>query len=172
MNIEVKRAAIEEKSILRNLLELYQYDFSEFEGDDLNEHGLFEYKYLDHYWTEDTRYPFIVRVNGKLAGFALVRDLISPDNNITHCISEFFIMKKYRKQGICRTVAHKVFDMLPGRWRVAQIEQNIPAQKFWRKVISAYTADDYLEIYQNDNDWVGQVQQFLSKGNSMEAPNE
>lgn len=35
MNIEVKRASIEEKSILRNLLELYQYDFSEFEGNDL-----------------------------------------------------------------------------------------------------------------------------------------
>ena len=81
-------------------------------------------------------------------------------------------MKKYRKQGIGKTVAQKVFDMLPGYWRVAQIEQNIPAQNFWRKVISAYTKGDYHEIYQNDEHWVGPVQMFLSKGGPKEVTNE
>lgn len=164
MNIEVKRLAIEEKSILRNLLELYQYDFSEFESEDLDEHGLFGYKYLDHYWTEDSRYPFIVKVDGKLAGFSLVRDLISPGNTITHSMAEFFIMRKYRKQGIGKAVAHKVFDILPGNWRVSQVEKNFPAQNFWRKVISEYTNGNYHEIYQNDEDWIGPVKTFNSNG--------
>jgi len=171
MNIEIKKASIEEKSILRNLLELYQYDFSEFDGSDIDEHGLFGYKYLDHYWTEDNRYPFIIRVNGKLAGFVLVRDLINTDNTITHCISEFFIMRKYRRQGIGKTVAQKVFDMFPGYWSVAQIEQNIPAQNFWRKVISEYTKGNYREIYQNDDNWVGPIQLFLSKGTHNDTIN-
>lgn len=27
------------------------------------------YKYIDHYWTEEGRYPYLVIQSGKLAGF-------------------------------------------------------------------------------------------------------
>jgi predicted acetyltransferase len=75
MNIEVQQASLEDKAILRNLLELYAYDFSEFDQCDVDAHGLFGYNRLDHYWTEPGRYPFLVRVEGKLAGLVLVRTL-------------------------------------------------------------------------------------------------
>lgn len=66
MKIEIQPASLEDKTILRNLMELYAYDFSEFEQSDVDEHGLFGYERLDHYWTEPGRYPFLVRAHGRL----------------------------------------------------------------------------------------------------------
>ncbi len=45
--IEVTEA---DKPVVRNLLELYQHDFSEFDDRDVDAHGLYGYPYLDHYW--------------------------------------------------------------------------------------------------------------------------
>jgi hypothetical protein len=52
MNIDIQRAKAEEKPVLRKMLELYAYDFSEIDKDDLNDHGEFGYGYLDYYWLE------------------------------------------------------------------------------------------------------------------------
>jgi predicted acetyltransferase len=57
-------------------MQLYLYDFSEMCGDDCDERGLFEYEYLPRYWIEPERHPFLIRVDGKLAGFALVREMV------------------------------------------------------------------------------------------------
>jgi predicted acetyltransferase len=154
VNIDIKEASIEDKSILRNLMELCQHDYSEFSGEDVNEHGTFGYRYLDHYWTEPGRHPFIIKVSGKLAGLALVR-AIGED---THSIAEFFIMRKYRRQGVGQTVAHRIFGMFPGKWRIAQEAGNLPAQIFWRKVISRYTNGDFEDV--QDDNWEGPVQEF------------
>jgi len=159
MDVQVTPAAIDEKSIVRNLLEFYIYDFSEYEGWDLNEHGIFGYRYLDHYWTEPGRHPFLVRVDGKLAGFALV----SIIDDRTH-MSEFFIMRKYRRQGVGEAAAHNVFARFPGPWHVQQIERNVAAQQFWRVVIDRATGGSYTE-YQ-DARTKRMVQQFtIAPGN-------
>lgn len=75
-NVKLARISYEQKSVLRSLMELYQYDMSPYEDDsdnDVNEYGLYDYKYVDHYWTEEGRHPYFVKVSGKLAGFVLVR---------------------------------------------------------------------------------------------------
>jgi hypothetical protein len=72
MAIEILPASINDKSLIQKMMELYQYDFSEFTETDLDEHGYFGYSHLDNYWVETNRYPFLVRVDGQLAGFALV----------------------------------------------------------------------------------------------------
>lgn len=57
MDICLERVTQEQREILARLLELYQYDFSEYDGGDVNPYGLYGYAYLDYYWTEreDTR---------------------------------------------------------------------------------------------------------------------
>ena len=72
MNIEIATATIADKPLIQRMMELYQYDFSEFANTDLDEHGHFGYSHLDHYWVESNRYPFLVRVDRKLAGFVFV----------------------------------------------------------------------------------------------------
>ena len=43
MNIEVVAASIADRPVLRQMMELYLYDFSRFADTDLNEHGYFDY---------------------------------------------------------------------------------------------------------------------------------
>jgi len=52
MNITIEFVKKEEKEILRNLLEKYNYEFFQYNGLDVNEYGLYGYDYLDCYWTE------------------------------------------------------------------------------------------------------------------------
>jgi predicted acetyltransferase len=61
-------------------------------------------------------------------------------------MAEFFVMKKYRQRGVGRKIAYQLFDRFHGVWKIAQIEENMPAQAFWRKVISEYTNGNYEEI--------------------------
>lgn len=156
MEVELKPVEIEQKSVLVQMMELYNYDFSEFSEDDLNEYGYFGYPYIDNYWTEEGRYPFFIRVDGKLAGFILVRscceynDLVQPHN-----IAEFFVMKKYRQKGVGKEAANKIFDKFRGGWEVTQWDNNYPAQKFWKKVVSEYTNGQYKEYSSAENEVVG-----------------
>jgi predicted acetyltransferase len=163
MNINVTTAKIEERPILRHLMELYQYDFSEFDRSDIGPLGLYEYPYLDHYWLEPDRSPFLVRVNGYLAGFVLV----TRYNYLTGfkdawVLAEFFIMRKYRYQGIGQHTACLIFDRFVGNWQVAQITENTAATEFWRKVITRYTRNDYQEHNLDNENWSGPVQTFTS----------
>jgi len=130
--VTLEPAAYEQKAILRNLLELYVYDFTEFTGDDIGADALFGYRYLDHYWTDPDRYPFLIRANGALAGFALVRGTAPRD------MSEFFIMRKFRRHRVGSTAARLVFETFPGPWQVRELVANLPAQAFWRRTIREY----------------------------------
>jgi predicted acetyltransferase len=153
MKIEVSPADLREKAVLRNLLELYLYDFSEFDG----------YDTLDLYWTEAGRHPFLIRVDGQLAGFVLVnRHNYLPNQPDAHAIGEFFMMKKYRRRGVGEKVAIQIFQLFPGKWEVAQLAENLPAQRFWRKVIGRFTQDQYEEIFLEDHRWHGPVFTFES----------
>lgn len=62
--MEVVPASIKNKPVLRDLLDLCQHDYSEQYHIDVDEHGLFGYKTLDHYWTEPERYSM-----GRSRGF-------------------------------------------------------------------------------------------------------
>lgn len=153
-SVEVRRASIGEKLIMRHLMQLYSYDFTEFDGVDADEYGLYRYDYLDHYWTEEKRLPFLVRVAGNLAGFALVKKERKDDGSPYTYMAEFFIMKKYRGQGIGQAVAFQLFDLFPGEWQVSEIAQNYPAQAFWRKIIARYTQGHYVEEVLDDGEVV------------------
>jgi predicted acetyltransferase len=138
---------IDQKSVLIQLMELYNYDFSVYSDDDVNEHGYYGYSHIDDYWNEDGRFPYLVRANGKIAGFVLVRSCCEYNAmQNPHNIAEFFIMQKYRRLGIGKHSAMKVFNMHKGSWEVSQWSKNFPAQKFWKAVINEYTNGNYHTI--------------------------
>jgi len=139
-----------EKEALGRLLELYIYDFSEFLPIDVNEDGCYGYQYLDEYWSDPVRHPYFIKVEGKLAGFVLVRSFPDPNDEPVFTIAEFFIMKRYRRHGIGKAVAHEIFRAFPGKWEVFQISSNLPAQAFWRRTIAEYTQNDFSEHEEED----------------------
>lgn len=159
MNLEISRVLEKDKAVLRRLLELNSYDFSEFNREDLNEHGLFDYEYLDNYFTENERYAFFIKVEGKYAGFVMLNKycFVLKDEN-ARAVSEFFILRKYRRLGIGRKAAKYVFDMFPSKWELRQHENNDAARIFWEKVIGEYTGGKYEKVVARKGDsWTGQV---------------
>ncbi len=158
-NVQIIPADAGKRELMRGLMNLYLYDFSEFTGEEVNQRGGYEDGYLPRYWIEPNRYPFLILVNGKPAGFVLVRDQTGPgEGQVTHHIAEFFVMRKYRRRGVGQRAAWAVFDRFPGRWFVSEMEENRPAQVFWRKTIGEYTRGNYQEV--RVEEWIGPVQLF------------
>ena len=161
MSIELTRATLAEKPVFASLLELYLHDFTEYDGADIGPDGRFGYDFLDAYWIEATRTPLLVRVDDKLAGFALLKrgSTLLNDPDVMH-VSEFFIMRKYRRRGVGGETARRMFDLFPGRWEVSEMAANVPAQAFWRKVIGACTNGRFEERPWDNARWRGPVQWF------------
>lgn len=144
MDITLHPMPVAEKVLLIRLMELYLYDFSEFSQDDINEYGYYGYDHIDDYWNEEGRFPYLIRVDGKIAGFALIcphcRDRKEED---ARCIGEFFVMRKYRRMGVGKRAAMQLFDLHRGCWEVCYWKSNVPAGVFWKNVVEAYTNGQY-----------------------------
>jgi len=129
MDVEVVQALDDDRTVVWRLLQLYHYDFSEFDGSDVNPHGEYLHRYFDEYWTDADRKAFLFRTAGALAGFALVFTGEPQD------IAEFFVMRKYRRRGVGAQAAASLLGQFPGRWTVRQQLSNPAATAFWRKAI-------------------------------------
>ncbi len=74
---------------------------------------------------------------------------IETDKRNYFSIAEFFVMKKYRRKGIGKSVAHQIFNLHKGTWEVFQKESNKPAQLFWNKIITNYTKGNFTERFED-----------------------
>ncbi len=146
MDIQVIPVPEGEKEILRNLLEKYDYEFSQYDQRDVGPLGLYGYGYLDHYWVEKNRYPFFIKVDGKLAGFVMVNDHPEVVSGTDYTLAEFFVMYKYRRMGVGRYAARYVFDRFKGRWQLKRHPKNLASVRFWNSVISECTNGSYQLI--------------------------
>src|SRR5262249_51081127 len=131
VNVELVPVAYEQKSVLRELLSLYLYDLSDLVAADPDEHGRFEYRYLDHYWTEPHRHAHFIRHDGALAGFILVN--AHTASGAAHGIAELFVMQRHRRAGVGRAAAKATFARLAGSWEVVTDRENVRAAAFWRE---------------------------------------
>ena len=144
LEVVLNRVAVGEKEILRNLLEKYDYEFSQYDLRDVNALGLYGYDYLDCYWTEENRWAYFIYVDDKLAGFVMVNDYPEADDRTTDfSMAEFFVMYKYRRMGIGRKAVFDVFNRHKGRWQLRRHPKNLPSVHFWDTVINEYTNGRY-----------------------------
>lgn len=172
MNITITKAVQANTPTLRQLYELYCHDFSEFTGSDVGFDGRYtDDQFMADLWQLDYFDAWLTRVDGRLAGFAWVmrgRSVFTPDampfpHDTHNWIDEFFVMRKYRRQGVGRHVAHTLFDTYAGIWELGEMNENTPAQAFWRRIIGDYTAGAYSEYRMDNESWRGPVQVFRSK---------
>jgi predicted acetyltransferase len=134
MEIELVTVDEADKSVLMNLIQFYQYDFSEIRDLALTRHGTFTYRYLDPYFTKIGREADFITVDSQLAGFALTREDVDDDGSWN--IAEFFVARRYRRQGVARESARRLFTRRPGMWTLSVDHHNQPAAALWRSVIS------------------------------------
>jgi predicted acetyltransferase len=154
-HIEVLAATPEEQPVLANLLELYVYDFSELLGLEIGEDGRFGYPQLSLYWSEPARYPLLVRVDGKLAGFVLLKKGEAvAGRGVVWDVAEFFILRAYRRRGVGTHVAHEVWRRFPGQWEVRVMEENPSALQFWAAAVAKFRGEASSPVrVQKDGEW-------------------
>ena len=153
MDIVIELVKKEEKDILRNLLEKYHYEHSQYDKRDVNMLGNFGYDYLDNYWTEKNRFPYFIKVSNKLAGFIMVNDYNETKLDTNYTVSEFFIMYKYRRKGIGKYAVKHILEKHKGKWQLSFHPNNEGSKKFWINTINGYTNGKY-ELIENNTDWV------------------
>jgi predicted acetyltransferase len=121
--------------IVRRLVQLYVYDLVG-ERWGVEADGTYApRRWHRHFWRRHGRHHFIVRVNGRPAGFALVREMPAVDGVPSREMTEFFVLKTYRRAGVGTRVARALFRRFPGRWEVSVLTWNVIARPFWRRVI-------------------------------------
>ena len=150
MNVELRPVPSEEREVLANLLEKYDYEFSQYNNRDVNQLGLYGYPYLDYYWNEKSRWAYFIEVDGKPAGFVMVNDYHEPgEREVNFKIAEFFVMFKYRCAGVGRQAFFKTLDTHRGRWQLVCHPKNTASVHFWSKTIDEYTKGSYelVEAY-------------------------
>jgi predicted acetyltransferase len=163
MDIRVVAAKSSDEETLRNLLQLYAYDFSEILPQDVGETGRFKDSPLDPYWNDTWRFPFLIRADQYLAGFALVHQKSRLSGAVdVWDMAEFFVLRRYRRVGVGMGAAHGLFAMHAGKWEVRQRNANASATVFWRRAISVYTKGRFDEEMLDDERWRGPVQRFTS----------
>lgn len=162
MTLEVRRARREDRLPLARMLELYQHDLSDVWDQDLDVHGEYGYP-LDRYFVRPECHAFIATWEQRYAGFALV-DAAVRVGRTGHWMDQFFILRKYRRRGLGRALAHAVLAQLPGTWEVGQTDGNDAARAFWRQVIAECAHAGYAEQELRKEAWTGWVQCFEVQG--------
>ena len=152
MRFELSKVQEKDKDKIFNLMQLYTYELSFYEDEtthfELQENGLYRInKYINLYWLEEERHPYILKCDGKIAGFVLERFNEDGMNEI----AEFFVLNKYRKHEAGTFMANEMFKKYKGKWEIRTLLKNKQAQEFWRKVVKSVSRGNYEEGFIRDN---------------------
>lgn len=147
-DIKLIPATLKEYPIIQNMGRFYVYDMSEYvgmeEGWEIPEDGLYECIDFKKYWEDENTFPFIVRYQNEMVGFAII-DKKGSRAEINFNMAQFFILRKFKNKGIGRYVAQQCFKEFPGIWEVMVIPGNEGAYRFWRATIKQYTSNNFTE---------------------------
>jgi len=108
---------------------------------------------------------YLIYESDVVAGFAGVHPYpLEPERTE---IQEFFVLRKFKRQGIGRRAANLLFDRYPGSWLVRVIDENESAIHFWANVIDDYTGSAYTQtseeyVCEHSGTWPMQYFRFES----------
>lgn len=145
IGLDITSATPAEQVTIANLVQLYIHDFSElFAGTmrgDVADDGRYVVDIpIANWWHLPDHLPLLFRLNGRLAGFALLNAAPQGDAAIDHNMAEFFVLRKYRRCGVGSAAATHILSHHPGRWEAAVMRRNTGALAFWQRVIGAHPA--------------------------------
>ncbi|GAB3267886.1 GNAT family N-acetyltransferase [Chitinimonas naiadis] len=145
--VMLKPYQAQDEPVLRRLAELYAYDFSELTAKRIGTDGCFlsDAQFHEYFPVKDC-HTFFILAAGELAGFAMVaeRSMLTGTPGI-HDMVQFMVLRAHRQRGLGALAATALFERFTGPWEVRQMAENPAAQRFWRRVITAYTAGRFTE---------------------------
>jgi [ribosomal protein S5]-alanine N-acetyltransferase len=164
--LECVPASTTDYPIIQNMARFYLYDMSQYLGNKMDwkipENGLYEALDFKSHWEDKQAHPFLIRYKGELAGFAIV-DKKGSMSDIDFNMAQFFVLKKFSGKGVGSTIARQLFDWFKGNWEIMAMSGNEGAYRFWRKVISDYSEQNFIEYSTQDNGCIKNYLKFASR---------
>jgi len=143
----IRPATPAEKPVIEALLQPYFTELSRLPDehpDPQDENGTCLYPYLDAYWRESLRFPYLLLSGNDLAGFALVRH-----NGFEWEMAEFYVKPEFRGRGLGLTCATLIVENHPGAWHIGFNRANHAGRRLWTKLPSE-VADGIVRAGQAD----------------------
>jgi predicted acetyltransferase len=159
--IEIRPALAADETCIDNLMQLYAYDASEWYPIELDENGRYKFRPVARFWTETNQHPFLIFIDSKLAGFAVVDGEV-VDAQSQWNMGYFFVARRFRGKGVGKHVAQKLFAQFRGRWELYQLVANTNAIAFWRKTIAGFASAKIEERLLTIHDDECVQQRFIS----------
>lgn len=152
MEVTLKRIDVESRYVLENLFPYYVYDMSEFMGWNPDSNGLYTFSSaaLNPYWHDSSHVPYFIYAEKLLAGFALIRKY--PADLDIFDIEQFYILRKFKGQGVGKEAFMEALAHHPGKWQVRVLKENKGALRFWLSAISKAVGDNFQLALDNDLD--------------------
>ncbi len=135
---------------IHNLWPLYLHDLDAYAPKPLNAHGVISEDDGMRSWADvgssngawwekpGVLYPYLIRVDGRPAGFALVASgLYLPRPDLDWCMYEFFMAHGARGTGAGVAAAREAIARHRGRWEVVTYPGQERPIRFWRKTLAA-----------------------------------
>jgi len=140
-NVTLERGKPEQRAALDALAQLYMHDFNDFlEPDaklDVDEDGRFKGDIgLESYWTKAENSVWLIRADGKLAGFALLDKVTRSGQPADFNMAQFFVSRAYRGREVASRAVVAILDAHPGQWEIAIMLRNVPALRFWPRAVA------------------------------------
>jgi predicted acetyltransferase len=107
-------------------------DLAEFRDSEVKADGRYRDDRLRTYLAYEEHWPFLIRRNGEIAGFALIR----KSKPATYVIGEFFIKSEFRRAGVGGMAVSEILQKFIGNWEIPFQNENSKAASFWRRTIS------------------------------------
>ena len=138
-------------SIIENLMQLYNYDLSQWYPIQLTPDGRFKLRPKTAYWARSDVHPYLIHHAGELAGFAVIDgDVYHPDSD--YSLGYFFLTRRFRGAGVADDALRDILMRHPGRWEIYHLTANIAADRFWQRVLPCHDPQLRREARQLDGD--------------------
>ena len=122
----------------------------------LGEVGHREPDQVARWFGDPNAFPLVIAHSQAPVGFAMVARVAGPAD---YRMGEFFIARSHRGLGLGRGAVQLILDRFAGRWEINEYQRNPNAVKFWRRVVTTYTAGRFEERIVN-----GEVRQTFESG--------
>jgi predicted acetyltransferase len=130
MAIDILAADEAGKSELRAMLSAYLHELSRYGDVDLG------YRYFDSYWSDDDRWPYIIKNDERTAGFALINTWSPSGRGTDFSVAEFYILPRFRGTGAGKRAFARLLCSRPGIWELGVMSDNQAGKAFWESALA------------------------------------
>ena len=133
-DLSIEPAKPEEKALLFRLLQLYFFDSTRWSGEDVQEDGSYECDedgLTNYFDSQSGNRAYILRVDGKPAGFALVEAVPFEGKEISE-FADLFVLPKYRRLGLASATATQIVINSQSPWLFAIFRSDGEALRYWK----------------------------------------